>query len=198
MIITIIIILVVPFRINDYLISVFGLLWIFPLLPWGVWAQSGDSQAWSSKKWPSSKGEAWRETGGPGGVHPSWNEGPGQRPDTGHTRPLPAPPLSSAGHGPPGSTQQPSLGTVLRDPPLPFPASLLPAHAFTSLPLALISPRALPPAQALCENLLQLPPKRSWPPGAWDPMPPLPMRDKSLQTQMQFQPESVLGGIWFQ
>uniref|UniRef100_G1PGJ6 Stromal cell-derived factor 1 n=1 Tax=Myotis lucifugus TaxID=59463 RepID=G1PGJ6_MYOLU len=28
-------------------------------------------------------------------------------------------------------------------------------------------PRALPPAQALCENLLQPPPKRSWPPGAW-------------------------------
>lgn len=124
MIITIIIILVILFKVNDYLISVFGLLWIFPLLPKGVWAQSGDGQAWSSEKWPSSKSGGMERGWGLGGAHPSWNEGPGQPPNTDHTRQLPALPLSSVVHGPLGSTQKPSLGTVLRNPLLPFPASL--------------------------------------------------------------------------
>lgn len=198
-IITIIIILVIPFKINDYLISVFGLLWIFPLLPWGVWAQSGDGQAWSSKKWPSSKSggrlgalvgctpPGMRAQGSPQTLavldscqHPPFQaQGMDLRLHTAAItedcaqRPSPAIPglspasacfhlASARSHFPPCSGRRVTWGCSPQRPP----------------------PRALPPAQALCENLLQPPPKRSWPPRAWDPMSPLPMRDKSLQTQM--------------
>lgn len=49
--------------------SVFGLFWSFSSSSWGVWAQSGDGQAWSSNKCPSSR--RWgmgRTAAGPSGA----------------------------------------------------------------------------------------------------------------------------------
>ncbi|XP_036892121.1 stromal cell-derived factor 1 isoform X3 [Sturnira hondurensis] len=63
----------------------------------------------------------------------------------------------------------------------------------TGAPAESPPPFALLPAQALCENVLWSPPEWDWlPPGAWRPHLHLPMKDKSLQNQMQFQSESFL------
>lgn len=98
--------------------SVFGLFWSFSSSSWGVWAQSGDGQAWSSNKCPSSR--RWgmgRTVGGPLGCAPPGMKALGDS-DTDYARqwPPPAPLPSSPVSGPVCSMRKPpSLGTVLRD-----------------------------------------------------------------------------------